>query len=261
MAEWFETFKDIKLGFSRVWAKNETMVIEWVINGKHHGELFGVKGTEQPIGHYGLSIITFNPDGKVVREDRYGELGAVMSQVGGKGKARPIPAVPAAPEVFAATGGDGETKNVEIAKNALGALEPKGEEKFTSLLSDDIEHDGLFALETTKGKADAKKFFKSFTTAFPDAKFDVKRAIGIGDQWVIVESTMKGTNKGQLGPLPATKRPVDIHLADVFRIKDGKINRVWTYQNSLELQEQLGMFDVKQPGTIPPAPAAPAPKK
>jgi hypothetical protein len=45
MSEWFETFKDVKLGFSRVWVKNEMLVLEWVINGKHHGELFGVKGT------------------------------------------------------------------------------------------------------------------------------------------------------------------------------------------------------------------------
>ena len=58
MSEWFEAFKDVKLGFSRVWVKDETMVLEWVINGKHHGELFGVKGTEQPIGHYGLSVVT-----------------------------------------------------------------------------------------------------------------------------------------------------------------------------------------------------------
>ncbi|HEY8080003.1 MAG TPA: ester cyclase [Labilithrix sp.] len=257
MQEWFDTFKDIKLGFSRVWAKNDTMVIEWVINGKHHGELFGVKGTEQPIGHYGLSLVTFTPDGKVAREDRYGELGAVMTQVGGsKAKPRPIPSVPAAPDTFTGGNADTEAKNVELAKSALASLEPKGEAKFLGLLTDDIEHDGLFALETTKGKDEAKKFHKAFTTAFPDAKFDVSRAWGFGDDWVIVESMLKATQKGPLGPIGATKRPIAIHIADVFKIKDGKIARVWTYQNSLELQEQLGLFDVKAPGTIPATPPA-----
>ena len=66
MAEWFETFKDIKLGFSRMWVKGDTMVLEWVINGKHTGELFGVKGKEQPIGHYGLSVVTFDAPGNFV---------------------------------------------------------------------------------------------------------------------------------------------------------------------------------------------------
>lgn len=260
MAEWFETFKDVKLGFSRVWVKGETMVLEWVINGKHHGELFGVKGTEQPIGHYGLSIVTFNQDGKVVRESRYGELGAVMTQVGAAGakvKPRPIPPVPEKPEIIAAKGTPEEEKNVEVAKALLGALESKKEADFTGALTDDMEHDGLFHLETSKGKDGAKKFFKSFTTAFPDAKFEVTKAVAIGD-YVLAESMLKATHKGQLGQIAATKRPVGLHLVDIFKIKDGKVARAWTYQNSLELQHQLGLFDVKA-GNVP-ASQAPAAK-
>jgi hypothetical protein len=120
MTEWFDTFKDVKLGFSRVWVKNETLVLEWVINGKHHGQLFGVKGTEQPIGHYGLSIVTMSPDGKVASEHRYGELGTVMTQVGAAGtkaKPRPIPPIPEKPETTLATGTPEEEKNVEVAKS------------------------------------------------------------------------------------------------------------------------------------------------
>ena len=96
------------------------MVLEWVINGTHHGELFGVKGTEQPIGHYGLSVVSFNADGKVVRENRYGELGSVMTQVGAAGakaRPRPIPEVPTAPETMVAKGD--EDKNVDVAKAAF----------------------------------------------------------------------------------------------------------------------------------------------
>ncbi len=44
MTEWFEVFSKAKLGFSRVWVKGDTMVLEWVINGTHHGELFGGEG-------------------------------------------------------------------------------------------------------------------------------------------------------------------------------------------------------------------------
>ena len=245
MAEWFEVFSNAKLGFSRVWVKGDTMILEWVINGTHHGELFGVKATEQPIGHYGLSVVTFDADGKVARENRYGELGSVMGQLspGAKAKARPIPEIPPAPETFV---GAGDDKNIEIAKSAFSALEGKKEDAFTSILTEDVEQDGLFALETSKGRDGAKKFFKAFTTAFPDAKFDVSRAIAVGD-YVIAESTLKGTHQGALGNIAATKRPIAIHLVDVFRIKDGKIARAWTYQNSLELQQQLGLFNVGSP--------------
>ena len=257
MAEWFEVFSKAKLGFSRVWVKGPTMILEWVINGTHHGELFGVKGTEQPIGHYGLSIVHFNNDGKVEREDRYGELGAVMTQVGAAGakaKPRPIPEVPAAPETIIAKGD--EEKNLDVAKVLLTALENKKEADFTAALTDDIEQDGVFHLETSKGKDGAKKFFKGFTTAFPDAKFDVKKAFAIGD-YAIVMSTMNATHKGALGTIAATKKPVAVHLVDIFKIKDGKVARAWTYQNSLEMQQQLGLFSVNT-SSVPASQAAPA---
>jgi uncharacterized protein (TIGR02246 family) len=254
MTEWFETFKDVKLGFSRVWVKNETLVLEWVINGKHHGELFGVKGTEQPIGHYGLSIVSVNPEGKVASEHRYGELGTVMTQVGGAGakvKPRPIPAIPAAPETIVSTSTPDEEKNVEVAKNVLASLESgKKEADFTNLLADDIEQDGLFHLEMSKGKDGAKKFYKSFTTAFPDAKFEATKAIAAGD-YAIVESVLKATHKGALGTIQPTKKPIAIHLVDIFKVKDGKVTRAWTYQNSLEMQQQLGLFNVAAAGNVP----------
>ena len=257
MAEWFEVFSKAKLGFSRVWVKGDTMVLEWVINGTHHGELFGVKGTEQPIGHYGLSVVQFNADGKVVRENRYGELGSVMTQVGaagGKAKPRPIPEVPSAPETIVAKGD--EDKNVEVAKAALTALENKKEDAFTAVLTDDVEQDGVFHLETSKGKEGAKKFYKSFTTAFPDAKFEVTKAVAIGD-YAIVESTLRATHKGALGTIQPTKKPIAVHLVDIFKIKDGKVARAWTYQNSLEMQQQLGLFSVTA-GNVPASQAGPA---
>src|SRR4029078_6674297 len=111
---------------------------------------------------------------------------------GAKAKPRPIPEVPALPETIAAKGD--EDKNVEVAKATLAALENKKEEAFTSVLTDDVEQDGVFHLETSKGKEGAKKFYKSFTTAFPDAKFEVTKAIAVGDS-AIVASTLNTTHK------------------------------------------------------------------
>jgi uncharacterized protein (TIGR02246 family) len=260
MKEWFEVFSKAKLGFSRVWVKGDTMVLEWVINGTHHGELFGVKGTEQPIGHYGLSVVSFNQDGKVTRENRYGELGAVMTQVGAAGtkaKPRPIPDVPAAPATMIAKT-DQDDKNADVAKAALASLEKgKKEADFTAVLTDDVEQDGVFHLETSKGKDGAKKFYKGFTTAFPDAKFEVTKALSVGD-YAIVESTLKATQTGALGTIQPTKRPIAVHLVDVFKMKDGKIARAWTYQNSLEMQQQLGLFAVTA-GNIPASQATAPP--
>ncbi|HVH46852.1 MAG TPA: ester cyclase [Labilithrix sp.] len=260
MTEWFETFKDVKLGFSRVWVKNDVLVLEWVINGKHHGELFGIKGAEQPIGHYGLSIVSLNSEGRVASEHRYGELGAVMTQLAGanaKVKPRPIPGIPATPETISSTGTADEERNVAVAKSVLAALESgKKDSDMTNLLTDDVEQDGLFHLEMSKGKDGARKFHKSFTTAFPDAKFETVKALGIGN-YAILESVLTATHKGALGTIQPTKRPISVHLVDVFELKDGKVARARTFQNSLEMQQQLGLFNVAPSGNVPASQASP----
>jgi steroid delta-isomerase-like uncharacterized protein len=257
MQEWFDTFSKVKVGWSRVWTKSDTMVLEWVLNGTHTGELFGVKGTDQPIGHMGLSILTFDQDGHVKAEHRYGDLGTVMGQVTGKG-AKPIPQLPAAPEMIPSTGAPDEDAKADLAKSVYAALEKKSEADFLGKLSDDIEYEGH--LGSVKGKADAKKFFATFTKAFPDAKFEVSSSWGFGD-YAIVEYTLRATHKAPIMGLAATNRKVIVHAVDVYKTKDGKVVKAQTYSNGLELMNQLGPGnDVKLQATPAATPAA-APKK
>jgi steroid delta-isomerase-like uncharacterized protein len=263
MQEWFDTFSKIKLGFSRVWEKGNVVALEWVINGTHTGQLFGVKGTEQPIGHYGLSIVWFDDDGKVKEEHRYGELGVVMTQIGAaKEKPRPIPTVPATAELIEGKDSD-DAKVLDAAKAVHPALAANKKDDFMNLLSDDVEYDGILSVNTVKGKKDAKGLFDTLRTAFPDMSFQDQNAWSFGDN-AIVEYTMSGTQKGKLGTLPASKKPVNVHLVDIYKMKDGKIVRAWTYQNSLELYDQVK--EVNVPVVTPPktggaAPATPPPKK
>ena len=207
-----------------------------------------------PIGHLGLSILTFDQDGRVKSEHRYGDLGTVMGQVTGKG-AKPIPQVPAAPEMVASTGAPDEDGKAEAAKSVYAALEKKSEADFLGKLADDIEYEGH--LGTVKGKADAKKFFGTFTKAFPDAKFEVAQAWGMGD-YAIVEYTLRATHKAPIMGMAATNRKVIVHAVDVYKTKDGKVVRAQTYSNGLELMNQLGPGnDVKLQTTPAAAPAAP----
>jgi len=260
MQEWFDTFSKIKLGFSRVWEKGNVVALEWVINGTHTGQLFGVKGTEQPIGHYGLSIVWFDDDGKVKEEHRYGELGVVMTQIGAAGakeKPRPIPTVPATAELNEGKDSD-DPKVLDAAKSVHTALAAGKKEDFMNMVSDDVEYDGILSINTVKGKKDALALFGTLRTAFPDMAFQDQNAWSFGDN-VIIEYTMTGTQKGKLGTLAASKKPVNVHLVDIYKMKDGKIARGWTYQNSLELMGQVKDINVpqitppKQPAAAPPA--------
>ena len=251
MQEWFDTFSNIKLGFSRVWEKGNIVALEWVINGTHTGQLFGVKGKEQPIGHYGLSIVWFDDDGKVKEEHRYGELGVVMSQIGANGakdKPRAIPTIPATAELIEGKDSD-DPKILAAAKSIHGALAANKKDDFAGLVTDDVEYDGILSINTVKGKKDAGALFTTLRTAFPDMAFQDQNVWAFGD-YAIVEYTMTGTQNGRLGTLAASKKPVNVHLVDIYKMKDGKIARAWTYQNSLELMSQIR--DTNTPSVVAP---------
>jgi steroid delta-isomerase-like uncharacterized protein len=222
------------------------MILEWVLNGTDTGKLFSGKGKSQPIGHVGLSVLFFDKDGLVKEEHRYGDLGTVAEQTAGK--ATPIPALPAAPELVAP--GASDDANADTAKGIYAALSAKNEADFTGKLADDVTYDGH--LGTVKGKAEAKKFFAVFTKAFPDAAFDVGGAWGVGD-YAIVEYTLKATHKGPVMGMPATNRKLSVHAVDVFKLKDGKVASAQTYSNGLELLTQLGAYKVDLQN-VPPAP-------
>ena len=76
----------------------------------------------------------------------------------------------------------------------------------------------------------------------------------------IVEYTVTGTQNGPLGALPASKRKINAHAVDIFHLKDGKLDRGWTYSNSLEIMTQLGLFQIPLQKVAPVA-APPPPKK
>lgn len=259
MKEWFDAFSQVKIGFSRVWIGGDTVVIEWVINGTHSGELFGVKGTQNQIGHYGLSVVTFDKDGAGVKvERRYGDLGSVAAQIGAAKdkKARPIPPLPQTTETIVPVGGADEAKNLDVAKAAFAALEKKDDKAFAALLDDAVEIDGFVHLDTVKGKAEGQKFAKAVATAFPDVKLEVKNAWPIGD-YAVVEYALSGTHKGALGDVKATGRAVRFSAVDVVKVKGGKIARAWTYSSGIELMTALGMFE---PGAPPKDAGKPPPK-
>jgi steroid delta-isomerase-like uncharacterized protein len=244
MLEWFETFSNVRFGFQRVWSQNDIVVLEWVLNGTYTGNLFGTKGQDLPIGHLGLSVLRFDPDGKVKEEHRYGDLGAVFAQLNKK-KAPPAPPIPGKPEIFASSGSADEGARLDMAKGLYAAIQTKAEGDFMSKLTDDIEYEGH--LGTVKGKAEAKKFYESLIKAFPDIQFNVTGGYTAGD-YAIVEYTLTGTHKGPILGMPPSNHLITVHAVDVLRVVDGKVARAQTYSNGLELMTQLGAM----PPVIPP---------
>jgi steroid delta-isomerase-like uncharacterized protein len=239
----FDAFKDSKGWASRVWIKNDTVVVEWGWAGTNTGDFMGMKPTEKQVGQMGVSVMTYGADGLVKKENAYMDGVTMMTQMGlAKGKVRPIPTAPSGPpEMHMAKGTPEEDKNVELMKTMYTAMENKKEADFLGTLSEDVEYNDMTMPEGMKGKTEAKKYFGMITKALPDLKTPATTSMGVED-FAIVEFNMTGTQKGPMGPIAATKKPVNLHGVDIFQIKDGKMVRGWTYANNTELLSQLGLL-------------------
>jgi steroid delta-isomerase-like uncharacterized protein len=259
--KFFDAFSNVKFGFSRAWVKGDVVIDEWTMTGTHSGDFKGLKATEKPIGVQGVSIAWFDPaTGLIKEEHRYVDLATLMSQVGAsKQKARAVAAIPSSIEWHVSKGTPDEDKNLELAKNMTGALNAKKDTDFMALHTDDSTFDDMTQPVQMKGKEDAKKWFKMFTTAFPDAAFASTNSWAI-DDFVINESTMTGTQKGPLPGVPATKKAVTIHGVDIGQLKDGKFVHGWFYGDGMEMAMQLGLVKPPKPAGPAATPAKDAPK-
>jgi len=257
-AKLFAGISKVKLGESRVFVKKDVVISEWVLNGTHSGDFMGHKATEKPIGWVGATVMWFDEEGHIKEEHTYWNPASVLFQIGAsKDKNRGVPPLPASPQVVMAEGSPAEDENVKTLHQINEAWEKKDEKKWLSMLTDKVEWDDITMPEPAKGKAAVQKYFKTFATAFPDAKLATTNAWGAGS-FVIEEGTYSGTNTGPLYGAPATKRSMTLHELNVVELdKDHKIVKAVTYGNDLEMMSQL----VPPPAPKPDAKPAPTPKK
>lgn len=244
---------DAKTPFTRLFSHGNVVVGEWIWAGTHTGDLMGLPPTNRPFGLNGVSIYFFTPEAKLEAAHVYFDMGTLMSQLGAsKQPARPVQALPTEPALkIASTNAGNEPRNLGLATSLMGAFEKKSEANFLASMSDTTRWDVLREPATVQGTKAAKTHFKSLLKAFPDAKVTIDNSWAVGD-FVIVEGTLSGTHKGALGPIAATKKPVNLHFADIMEFDSaGKIVKGWSYGNSAELAMQLGL--------LPPPAGAPKP--
>jgi steroid delta-isomerase-like uncharacterized protein len=259
----FDAFANFKTAANRIFKKDDVVIVEWAFTGTHSGDLWGIKATEKPVGANGVDIMWFDKDSGLIKEHHiYYDGATTLSQIGvSKQKARPIPTLATTmPAPIESKGTPEETKNVEAYKSMSAALETKKEADFLATVADNVEYDDYTMPQTMKGKADAKKFFKEMTTAFPDAKMTPLNTWAFGD-FVVAEIQWTGTNKGAFMGMPATKKSVNMKGVDVHQYKDGKMVHGWSYSNGAEFAQQMGLMPTPKPAAAAKAGDKPADAK
>ena len=93
--------------------------------------------------------------------------------------------------------------------------------------------------ELPRGVQGAAQLYGSYATAFPDFRLTIEDIVVEGDQ-VAVSYSFTGTNKGQLGAVPASGKRVTVPAIAIFRLAGGKVTEARLVWDTLSLQQQIG---------------------
>ena len=106
----------------------------------------------------------------------------------------------------------------------------------TFLAPDDIDHTLPPTLPTNI--SGTKMAIEMYLQAMPDLHVTVEDIVAEADR-VALRYTSHGTQRGPLGPIPATGRRVNVSSYLIARIADGKIVEMWGLDDQLGLLQQL----------------------
>jgi steroid delta-isomerase-like uncharacterized protein len=89
-------------------------------------------------------------------------------------------------------------------------------------------------------KAGTMAFFEAMLVAFPDFKMETTHVVAEGDL-VSIFVTVTGTQRGEFMGIPASNKAVSVGVADLMRLKDGKVVEHWGLTDMLSMMQQLGV--------------------
>jgi steroid delta-isomerase-like uncharacterized protein len=133
----------------------------------------------------------------------------------------------------------------DVHRQVLDAWNRRDWDSFRSLLHSDYRYIGPDGKEYI-GPDAGVNIGKMYATAFPDGKLEVKNVFASGNN-ALCEFVARGTHKGDLKGIAPTGKPIEINIANVMEVRDGKVYREREYFDVMSMMVQLGV--VQPPST------------
>jgi hypothetical protein len=235
----FGAFDDRKMTLTRVWRTPSEQTIEWTMTGTHTREWKGIAPTHKPVTFKGVTLLWTKDDGSILDVHVYFDVAVVKAELGISPKGMDLAALPLpTPSAGRLQEFDqsqppsaDENKNVDVVKATLDALENNNEAGYVGGMADDVEVNTTERATPARGKADAKTYYRTMHKAIGQLDTTVIAAWGIGP-YAIVEYSIAGEQWGPIMWIPAQRdRVVRWELVDICEIHNGKIARIWRYDN------------------------------
>ena len=235
---------DMQLYAKRIFTQGNLVVLQVVLNGTNKGEFRGIPASNKKVGADVMAWIWHNDEGKANKVRVVYNEAAILGQMGKlEGDVPPIPAPPEGdPEVIS---GESDAKTTKALADMYAAGKDGWKMCEKKLCAKDyVHHDTRSGAKFDKIEQH-KASQESFYGAFPDVKIEVIDNLSFGPDWVATFASAKGTHKGDMGPLKATNKAVDLHYSALHRFENGKIKESWGFTNGLEMLAALGLFEAK----------------
>jgi ketosteroid isomerase-like protein len=258
------------IAMNRVWRTENAQAVEWTLTGVQARAWMGLPATQRMASVKGLTLLWTKDDGSITDVHLYFHVAAVKLQLGASsraaltsspssnllavsaGSAAParsaVPAVSTGsaislapshgstpPQIFDQTGSPDEQRNAAVVRSALDALEGTSDAAYLATMADDVEVIPIGHEPPMRGKGDLSAYFKSIHKAIGQLDTTIDNAWGV-EKFAVVEYLIAGEQLGTIDGVPPHRdRVVRLHVVDVAEFSDGKIARIWRYDNPSEI--------------------------
>jgi ketosteroid isomerase-like protein len=235
----FGAFEQRTFVASRVWLTDDMQALEWAMAGVQAREWEGVPPSQKRVVIRGISLLWTKDDGSITDVHVYFDDAAVKGQLGVGPRelvALPAPPVPTAARQELQQEGSGDEKaNIERVRAAFGAFEKNDEAAYLGAMTDDVEVTLPERSEPSRGKEAVGAFFEGIHKAIADLDVSIQNDCEV-KQFVVLEYSLLGEQKAPIGWIPLRRESlIRMEVVDVLEMREGKIARVWRYDNPSQI--------------------------
>jgi ketosteroid isomerase-like protein len=241
----FGAFDGRRFALTRVWRTAGAQAVEWTMSGVQARDWMTVAAIQKPVTFKGITLVWTKDDGTISEVHVYFDVATVKAQLGAgplDAKAPPpkelaslpAPAMPSGPPEFFDQGTQA-AENVAVVRTALDALENTDENAYVDQMTEDGEIHSLERAEPLRGKEERRAYFHMLHKSIAQLDTTIANGWSVGP-YAIVEYWIAGDQIAPIGWAPVQRdRVVRLHVVDVDEIRNGKIARVWRYDNPAEI--------------------------
>lgn len=211
----------------RVIFGDDTQAVEWTMTAVH-------PAIREAVLLKGVALLSTLAGGAISDVRLYFDQALLAAQIGA-GPKLPLPRAEAGPRQEVGPSPGVPDRGVAAMRAALDALENDDQAAYLAAMTDDVELNTLRGLEPARGKSAARAEFQTLRKGLRRLDTQIDNAWAVGS-FAVVEYHLTGEQRGPIGGVPVRSDAfVTLCRVDVVETREGKIARIWRYENPAQL--------------------------